>query len=113
MVAIQRRSDPASQLLSASAAAMVAIVSITVTAVTFIAQHGETTIVAAGMLRTIRTVVNHTHRPADQAALRRHVMAVHEESRKHLSDRIGIEAVEQEFRGAMAALEDDSRSAAA
>lgn len=74
---------------------------------------GETTVVAARMLHTLRIVTAQTRRPEDRAALRRHITAVHEESRKHLSDRIGIEAVEQEFREAMAALEDGSRSAAA
>jgi uncharacterized membrane protein len=66
---------------------------------------GETMIIAAHMLRTLRIVMVHTRRPEDRAALRRHITAVHEESRKHLSHRIGIEAVEQEFREAMAVLE--------
>jgi hypothetical protein len=63
-------------------------------------------IIAAHMVRTLRIVMVHTRRPEDRAALHRHITAVHEESRKHLSDRIGVEAVEQEFREAMAVLED-------
>ncbi|OQW37299.1 MAG: hypothetical protein A4E19_14150 [Nitrospira sp. SG-bin1] len=73
---------------------------------------GETTVIAARMLQTMRTVAVHTRRPADRASLRRHVVAVHEESRKRLSDRIGIEVVEREFQEAMAVLEDGGRSAA-
>ncbi len=67
---------------------------------------GETTVVAARLLHTLRTVAVHTHRPADRVALRRHVTAVHEESRKRLSERVGIETVEREFEAAMAALND-------
>lgn len=74
---------------------------------------GETPIVAARMLRTLRTIGGHTKRPADRATLRRHIAAVHEESRRHLGDRIGIEAVEREFHEAMAALDDGGRPAAA
>lgn len=73
---------------------------------------GETTVIAARMLQTMRTVAVHTRRPDDRASLRRHVVAVHEESRKRLSDRIGIEAIEREFKDAMAVLEDGSHSAA-
>lgn len=73
---------------------------------------GERMIIAAHMLRTLRIVAVHTRCPEGRTTLRRHITAVHEESRKHLGDRIGIEAVEQEFRAAVAALEDDSRAAA-
>ena len=69
---------------------------------------GETTVVAARLLHTLHTVAAHSHRPADRAALRRHVVAIHEESRKRLSDRVGIDAVEREFEVAMAALDGSS-----
>ncbi len=69
---------------------------------------GETTVVAARLLHQLRIVAGHTHHPADLAALRRHVVAIHEESRKRLADRVGIEAIEREFEAAMAALDASS-----
>ncbi len=72
--------------------------------------RSESPVVAAHLLRTLRVVADHTRRQADCAGVRRHVVAVHEESRKHLSDRIGIEVIEREFSEAMAALGDDDGS---
>ncbi|ALA59250.1 DUF2254 domain-containing protein [Nitrospira moscoviensis] len=74
---------------------------------------GETTVVAIRLLRTLKAIALRAQRPGDRAALRRHAVQVHEASRQQLGERLGIEAIEAEFRETMAALEEDHRRSAA